>query len=143
MSNLSLHANGADHAPHIINAVGKSVGVAVLPVKVLASDRNRKNPIFAMSGDGVEQCLLLSLEVGRVLGPDTNEDLDAGVLGGGNSVGKGVAVGAGVKTDRGDVLWEALQLVEGGGPLSSSLAGAISVVGTDVEALPVCSCEGQ
>jgi hypothetical protein len=36
-----------------------------------------------------------------------------------------------------------LQLVEGGGPLGSGLAGAISIVGTDVNTLPVSSGERQ
>lgn len=122
VTDLGLHANGADHASHIVNAVGESVRVAVLPVEILAADRDGKNPVLAVSRDGVEQSLLLSLEVVGVLGPDTDENLDAGVLGSRNGVGEGVAVGAGVEAHRGHVLREALKLVEGGGPLGSGLA---------------------
>ena len=59
------------------------------------------------------------------------------------SVGESVAVGAGVKADRSDVLRETLQFVEGFGPLGSSLAGAIGVVGTNIKSLPVGTCERQ
>ena len=138
VSDLSCHANGADHAPHVVNTVGKNIGVDILPVKILASDRNRNDPVLAVGRNGVEQRLLLGIEVGGVLGPYTDEDLNACVLSGRDGVGKSVAVGTGVEADGRDVLREALQFVEGGGPLSSRLAGAIRVVGTDVEALPVC-----
>jgi hypothetical protein len=122
VSDLSLHTDRADHASHVVDAVGKRLGVAVLPVQVLTANRDGKNPIFAMSGDGVEQSLLLSFEVVDVFGPDTDEDLGAGVEGGGDGVGEGVAIGAGVEAYGCDVLGETLQLVECGGPLGGSLA---------------------
>jgi hypothetical protein len=132
VSNLSLHANRADHAPHIVDAVGKSVGVAVLPVQILAADRDGNDPILSVSGDGIEQSLLLSLEVVDVFGPDADQDLGAGAEGGGHGVGEGVAIRAGVEADGCDVLGETLQLVESGGPLGGGLAGSIGVVCTVV-----------
>jgi len=137
MSDLSLHANGADHTPYIIDAGGESVRVAILPVQILAANRNGKNPILAMSRDGIQQSLLLSLEVVHILGPDTHEDLGAGVESGGHGIGESVAIGAGVEADRCDVLGEALQLVECRGPLGGGLAGSIGVVGSNIESLPV------
>jgi hypothetical protein len=132
VSDLSLHTNRANHTPHIVNAVGESVGVAVLPVQVLAADGNGNDPILAMGGDGIKQSLLLGLEVVDVFGPDADEDLGAGVEGGGHGVGESVAVRAGVEADGCDVLGETLQFVEGGGPLGGGLAGSIGVVCTVV-----------
>lgn len=99
VANLSLNTNRAYHAPHIVDAVSKSVRVAVLPVEIFAADGDGENPIFAMSRDGIEQSLLLGFEVVDVFGPDTYEDLHTGVLGRRNGVGESVAVGAGVETD--------------------------------------------
>jgi hypothetical protein len=132
VSNLSLNTNRANHTPHIVNAVGKSVGVAVLPVQVLAANSDGNDPILTVGGDGIQQSLLLSLKVVDVFGPDTDQDLGAGVEGGGNGVGESVAVRASVEADGCDVLGETLQLVEGGGPLGGSLAGSIGVVCTIV-----------
>jgi len=141
VSDLGLHTNRADHASHIVDAAGKSAGVAVLPVQVLTADRDGNDPVLAMSGDGVEQGLLLGFEVVHVFGPYADEDLCAGVEGGGHGIGEGVAVRTGVEAYGCDMLGETLQFVECGGPLGGGLAGAISVVGTDVDALPVGLCQ--
>lgn len=143
VADLSLHADGANHAPNIVDLVREGVGVSVLPVEVFAADGDREDPVLAVGGDGVEQGLLLRVEVVVVLGPDADEDLHAGVLRGGHGVGESVAVRAGVQANGSDVLGEALQLVEGLGPLGGGLAGSVGVVGADVEALPVCRGEGK
>jgi hypothetical protein len=143
VSNLSLYANRANHSPHIVDAGGKSVGVAVLPVQVLAADGDGNDPIFAVGGDGVEQGLLLGFEVVDIFGPDTDEDLGAGVEGGGHGVGESVAIRARIEADGCNVLGKALQLVECRGPLGGGLAGSIRVVGGDVETLPVSLSERQ
>lgn len=122
MPNFCIHADRADHAANIVDAVGKGVRIAVLPVKILASNCDSDDPILSVCGDGIEQRLLLSLEVVGILSPHANEDSSASVDRGRNSVGEGVTVGGGVKADGGDVLREALQFVEGFGPLSSGLA---------------------
>ena len=143
VSDFSLHTDRTNHASHIIDAGGESVGVAVLPVQIFTADRNGKNPILAMGRDGVEQSLLLSLEVVDIFGPDTDEDLGAGVEGGGNGIGEGVAVRTGVEADGCDVLRETLQLVECCGPLGGGLAGSIGVVGSNIESLPVSRGQRQ
>lgn len=49
MADLSLHANGSDHASNIVDLVRKRVRIGVLAVKVLAAYGNSEDPIFAMS----------------------------------------------------------------------------------------------
>lgn len=138
VTDLGLHTDRAHHTSHIVDAVGKGVGVAVLPVQVLAADGDGNDPVLAVSRDGIEQGLLLGVEVVGIFSPDTDEDLGAGVEGGGDGIGEGVAIRSRVEANGCHVLGESLQFVECGGPLGGGLAGAISIVGTDVDTLPVC-----
>jgi len=143
VTDLGLHTDRADHASHVVNAVGKSVGVAVLPVQVLAADRDGNDPVLAVGRDSVEQSLLLGFKVVDIFSPDTDEDLCARVEGGRHGVGEGVAIRTGVEAYGCDVLRETLQFVECSSPLGSGLAGTISIVGTDIEASPISCCERE
>jgi hypothetical protein len=102
VSDLSINTDRADHAPHIVDAVGKSVRVAVLPVKILTANGDSQDPVFAVSRDCIKQSLLFRFEVVGVFSPNSDEDLDASVLGSRDSVCESVAVGAGVEANGGD-----------------------------------------
>lgn len=69
--------------------------------------------------------------------PDSDEQFGVGGQGGGDGVDEGVAVGAGVQAHAGEVAWQGLLRLEGFGPVGLGLAGAVEVVGPDVEAFPV------
>jgi hypothetical protein len=63
--------------------------------------------------DGLQQSLLLSLEVGIILSPDSNEQLGAGLYSSGYSICQSIAVRAGVESDTFGVARKAPKLIEG------------------------------
>lgn len=69
--------------------------------------------------------------------PDADEEFGVGGEGGGDGVGEGVAVGTGVEAHAAEVAREGLLRLEGFGPVGLGFAGAVEVVGADVEAFPV------
>lgn len=77
VSDLCLHALGADHASHVVNLLGQGAGAGVAAVEVLRANGDGDDPVAAVGGDGVEQSLLLGVVVVGVFGPDTDEDLGA------------------------------------------------------------------
>jgi len=89
------------------------------------------------------QSSLLRRVVCRVFCPYTHQDLGASSDGGRDGVLEGVAVRAGIEADGGDVLRQALKLVEGRLPLCLGFARAVCVVRSYVETLPVGGGEGK
>ena len=132
VANLRLYAHGADHTPDIVDLLSQRAGVGVATVQILRADGDGDDPVAAVRvNDRLQRGLLLSV-MRAILGPDADENLAASRNGSRDSVLEGVAVGCSVQAHRGDVLREALQLVERALPLVLGLAGAIFVIRGDV-----------
>jgi hypothetical protein len=127
-----------DHASDVVDLLGKLLGGDVLAVEIFGTDADGGDPAGAVLLDGVEESLLVATEVGIVGGPNTNKDLHAGGLGGGDSLDEGVAVIGRVKTNSVETLVPALDGLEILLPVGLPLAGTISPVGANAETL-VCA----
>lgn len=117
--------------------LSEGVGVSILSVEILTADADGDQPRGAVLLESGQKRRLLSAVMGIVLGPDTSQDLHAGVESRGNGLRQGVAVAGGVDSDgiKAVVAWEALDHVHVLLPISLDFARAIGSLSTNVEAL--------
>ena len=123
-----------DHSSDVVDLVRQRGRSGIASVEILATNGHSKDPVAAVCLDCCLQCILLCLVVGGIFGPDSNQDLGPSRDGSGYSVSESVAIAGSVQADGVEVLRQGLQLLERGGPLCSSFAGAVWVVCGNVEA---------
>ena len=103
VSNVFLHTHSTNHATDIINLLGECSRVGVFAVQIFTTNTNGNDPILTISLDGTLECVFLCLEVGSILGPDTNEQLGTCREGGRDSKSQCVAITRCVQADRCEV----------------------------------------
>lgn len=125
------------HATNIVDLVDQRAGIGVLAVEILRPNTNSDDPVLAMLLDSSHEGLFLRIEMGVIFGPEANENGGACGEGCRDGVGERVAVRGGVEAGTGEVAGERGHGGEVGLPVGLGFAGAVGVVGANVEAFPV------
>ena len=86
VANLEVLVVLVNHAADVVDLLCELLGGDVLTVEIFGTDADGGDPAGAVLLDGGEESLLVTTEVGIVGGPNTNKDLHAGGLGGGDSL---------------------------------------------------------
>ena len=138
-----LDASGTharQHVPHLINLSSQRTGAGIVTVQILATDGDADDPPGAVCLYGGLQRGLLGIIVVCILRPDADEQLGARIQSGRDGIGERAAVRRREEAGAGEVTRQRLHGAEGVFPVLLGFAGAVGVVGADVEALPVGGC---